>query len=189
MPPIPAEQMSEAQKKAAAELTASRGSVRGPFVALMRSPELLDHTQRLGSYIRWRSALDLRLNRLAGMMVTRHWGNQYEWNGHRPHALEAGVTQATIDAIGEGRRPELLRDDEAAVYDFVTELYANRSVSDPTYAKAVGLLGEQGVVDLLAVIGYYATNAMIMNVARTPVPGGKPLGLTPMPQVLRPRDD
>ena len=188
LPPIPLERMNDAQKMVAAELSSSRGSVRGPFGAMLRSPELADCMQKVGQYVRFKCGLDKRINRLAGMLTTRHWGNQYEWNGHIPFALKAGLDQAVIDAIAEGRRPAQLRDDEAAVYDFVTELYTNKSVSDATYARALAHLGEVGIVDLIGVVGYYATNAMLMNVARTAVPGGKPPPLIALPQQLRPAD-
>jgi len=186
MPPIAQEQLNDAQKKVAAELSASRGSVRGPFGAMLRSPELADCMQKVGQYVRFKCGLDKRLNRLAGMLATRHWCNQYEWNGHVPFALKAGMDQAVIDAIAEGRRPARMRDDEAVVYDFITELYANKGVSDETYARAVAQFGESGVIDLIGVVGYYATNAMIMNVARTAVPGANPMPLIPLPQQLAP---
>jgi 4-carboxymuconolactone decarboxylase len=184
MPPIPLEQMNDAQKKVAAELSASRGSVRGPFGAMLRSPELADCMQKVGQYVRFKCGLDQRLNRLAGMLATRHWSNQYEWNGHVPYALKAGMDQSLIDAIAEGRRPSSMRDDEAAVYDFVSELYANKGVSDATYARALAAFGEAGIVDIVGVVGYYATNAMLMNVARTAVPGAHPPPLIPLPQQL-----
>ena len=188
MPPIAPEQYNDLQKKVAADLSSSRGSVRGPFGAMLRSPELADCMQKVGQYVRFKCGLDKRLNRLAGMLATRHWCNQYEWNGHVPYALKAGMAQTVIDAIGEGRRPAELREDESVVYDFVTELYANKGVSDTTYARALQTFGEAGIVDILGVVGYYATNAMIMNVARTAVPGGNPLPLIPLPQQLAPLD-
>ncbi len=188
MPPIPLEQLNDAQKKVAADLSASRGSVRGPYGAMLRSPGLADCMQQVGQYVRFKCGLDKRINRLAGMLTTRHWGNQYEWNGHVPYALKAGMAQPVIDAIAEGRRPAELRADEAAVYDFVSELLANKSVSDTTYARTLELFGERGIVDILGVVGYYATNAMIMNVARTAVPGADPMPLVPLPQQLAPAD-
>ena len=184
MPPISHAQMNEAQKKVAAELSKSRGSVRGPFGAMLRSPELADCMQKVGQYVRFKCGLDKRLNRLGGMLATRHWCNQYEWNGHVPYALKAGMDQSVIDAIAEGRRPPRMREDEAVVYDFISELYANKGVSDATYARALAQFGEAGIVDLIGVVGYYATNAMIMNVARTAVPSDNPLPLIPLPQQL-----
>jgi 4-carboxymuconolactone decarboxylase len=181
LPAIAPERMTDAQKKVAGDLAASRGSVRGPFVALIRSPELMDRLQKVGEYLRFQCVLDPRINRMAGMLTTRHWTNQYEWNGHLPFARKAGLSEEIIDAIAAGRRPAGMADDEAIVYDFTSELLANKGVSDPTYARALETFGEQGIIDLLGVIGYYAMNAMVMNVSRTPVPGGKPLSLAPLP--------
>jgi 4-carboxymuconolactone decarboxylase len=186
MPPIPLERLNDAQKKVAAVLAESRGSVRGPFGAMLRSPGLADCMQQVGQYVRFKCGLDKRINRLAGMLATRHWSNQYEWNGHVPYALKAGMEQTVIDAIAEGRRPPRMRVDEAVVYDFISELYANKSVSDATYARAEAQFGETGIIDLLGVVGYYATNAMIMNVARTAVPNDNPMPLIPLPQQLKP---
>lgn len=184
--PIPPAQMSEAQKKVAADLAESRGSVRGPYAAMLRSPRLADCMQKVGQYVRFQCGLDKRINRLAGMLTTRHWGNQYEWNGHIPYALKAGLAQSVIDAIAEGRRPATLRDDESAAYDFVSELLANKGVSDTTYDRALGIFGETGIVDMIGVVGYYATNAMLMNVARTAVPAANPMPLPPLPLQLGP---
>jgi 4-carboxymuconolactone decarboxylase len=187
MPRIPEERMTDAQKQAAAELAAGpRGSLRGPFVALMRSPELMRRVQKVGEYLRFQGVLDMRINELAALMGARSWTQQYEWNAHVPHALKAGVKPAVIEAIAEGRRPIGMAEDEEIVYDFVTELLANKGVSDATYARAVGKFGEQGVVDVTAVVGYYTLLAMIMNVARTAIPDGKPLPLVPLPSQVRP---
>ena len=186
LPQIPRDRMSEAQRKVTDELAASRGSIKGPFSATMRCPNLMDRMQKLGACIRYELALDLRLNRLASLMVARYWTNQYEWTTGMPFALEAGLTQAKIDALGEGRRPDDLSKNEAAVYDFITELHTHKSVSDTTYQSIVAELGEPGVIELLAIIGYYTMNAMVMNVSRTPVPDGKPLSLPPLPYQLRP---
>ena len=173
MQPIPPEQFSVAQQKVAAELSSSRGSVRGPFGAMLRSPELADCMQRVGQYVRFKCGLDKRINRLAGMLATRHWSNQYEWNGHVPYALQAGMEQALIDALAEGRRPSAMRADEAAVYDFVTELARNHKVSDETFARARALFSEQQLVDLTAVAGTYVTVAMLISMAEEPVPPGR----------------
>lgn len=186
LPPLDPAAYSDAQRRIAADLSESRGSVRGPFGAMLRSPGLADAMQKVGRHVRFECGLDPRINRLAGMLATRHWSNQYEWNGHVPYALKAGLAQEVIDAVAEGRRPARLAEDEAAAYDFVTELYATKGVSDATYARALAQFGEAGVVDLIGVVGYYATNAMLMNVARTPVPGGKPPPLAPLPLQLTP---
>jgi 4-carboxymuconolactone decarboxylase len=182
LPAIPEEKLSEAQKRASAEIASGpRGSVRGPFTALMRSPGLMIRMQQLGAFIRFECELDHTANILAGLIVARQWTNQYIWNGHVPQALEAGLSQELVDAIREGRRPYGMAPLLEATYDFVTELLANKGVSDATYGRAVGALGEQGVVELIGIMGYFSTNAMVMNVARTPPRAGKPPLLAPLP--------
>ena len=119
--------------------------------------------------------------------ISRHWSAQYEWHGAVPYALEARLAQAIIDAIAENRRPAGMAEDEDIVHAFMSELLNHKSVSDPTYERAVAKFGETGVIDLLGVAGYYSMQAMIMNVVRTPIPAGKPLPLPPMPQSLHPR--
>jgi len=186
MPEIPANQLNDKQRAAIAALSASRGGVRGSFVALVRCPELMERVQQMGAYIRFSATLDLRVNRVASLLTSRHWSSQYEWAGNTGLALDAGLRQEIIDAIGEGRRPVNMQEDEETAYDFTTEALTNKSVSDSTYERAVEKFGEEGVIDLLGIIGYYGMLALVMNVVRTPIPSGKPL-LTPFPQGLKPR--
>ena len=182
MPVIPDDKMTAAQKKAAAEISAGpRGEVKGPFVALLRSPELMNRVQKVGEYIRFICPLDKRINEFAAIIAARHWNQQFEWWAHYRQALDAGLTRAIADAVGEGRRPSGMAQDEEIVYDLLTEVLNNKGASDATYARAVKHFGEQGVIDVLGVAGYYALLAMVMNVARTAVPEGTALPLAPLP--------
>jgi 4-carboxymuconolactone decarboxylase len=170
MPPIPTEKMTDAQKKAAAAMNAGRhNGLIGPYIPLLRSPKLLQNVYDMGGYLRYEGPLKGRLTELVTLIAARHWTQQFEWNAHYPLALAAGLKQEIVTAIAEGRRPAGMAEDEEIVYDFCTELNANHSVSDATYARAVKKFGEQGVVDIAAVNGFYGMLAMIMNVARTPV--------------------
>jgi len=187
MPQIPEDQLTDAQRAALAAISASRGGVRGSFVALVRAPELMDRIQKLGAYVRFEASLDLRVNRVASLLTTRHYSNQFEWAGNTGLALQAGLSADIIEAIGDGRRPSNMAEDEEVAYDFTTESLVNKSVSDHTYARAVRQFGERGVLDMLGIISYYGLLALIMNVVRTPVPDGGPLPLAPMPQVIKPR--
>jgi 4-carboxymuconolactone decarboxylase len=174
LPPLPASELSEAQKAAAAEIAAGpRGTVVGPFIAALRSPELMSRLQRLGEYLRYENALGPRLTELAILITARAWTQQLEWALHVDAAKERGIARATIAAIARGKRPARMADDEAVVHDFLRELHETQAVSDPTYARALAALGERGVVDLTTLAGYYTTLAMILNVARTPLPRGK----------------
>jgi len=182
MPRISPEHMTPAQRAAAAELEAGpRGKVQGPYVPIMRSPGFMTPAQKLGEYIRFHCRLDFRLNEMAALMTARHWSQQFEFHVHTPHALKAGLPKAVIDAIAEGRRPSEMAQDEETLYDFLTEVFATRGACDATYQRAVAEFGEEGVVDILGIAGYYAMLAMIMNVARTALPDGAPYPLKPMP--------
>ncbi len=174
MPPIPDAEMTEEQAAAVADFKATRNTTEfeGPFVPLLRSPELLRRAQRVGEYVRYHSALPSRLSEMAILIAARHWCQQYEWNVHAAAAGEAGLTEAVIDAIAESRQPAEMAEDEAALHDFCLELLGNQCVSDPTYARALALFDEQGVIDTVGILGYYQLLAMVMNTARTPLPDG-----------------
>jgi len=183
MPPLRDAELSAAQRAAAAELAAGpRGGVVGPFIAALRSPELMTRLQRLGEYLRYRNALGHRLTELAILITARAWSQPFEWAMHVGEAEARGISSATIEAIRHGRRPARMAADEAVVHDYLHELGATQTVSDATYARAVAALGDAGVVDLTAVAGYYATLAMILNVARTPVPPGDRSPLADLPE-------
>lgn len=183
MPAIPHERMTPAQREAASELASGRrGELAGPFVAALRSPELMRRLQRLGEYLRYDSAVDPRLREMAILLTAREWTQEYEWYVHYPIALQVGLKREIIDAIADARRPPALAEDEALIYDFFQELQRHRSVSDATYRRAVDTIGEQAVIDLVATLGYYSTLAMIMNVARTPLPEGRQPALEPLPR-------
>jgi 4-carboxymuconolactone decarboxylase len=184
MPPLPPEQWTEEQRRYAQEvIDGPRGALISPFVPLLRSPELMAHAQRMGEYLRYRSALGLRLSELAILITARQWSQQVEWAIHAPIAEREGVSAATIAAIAEGRQPQDLSEDEAVLYAFSIELHQNRSVSDKTWADALRLFGEQGVMDLVGINGYYALLSMVMNAARTAVPDSTAKPLPPMPDV------
>jgi 4-carboxymuconolactone decarboxylase len=172
MPPIPADKLTPAQKKSQELLAATpRGAAGGggPFVPLLRSPELMNRLQAVGEYLRFNNTLPQKLVEMAILMTARQWTQQYEWNAHHPLALKAGLKPEVALAIAAGRHPEGMADDEEMLYNFVDELLQNKSVSDPTYARLLAKFGEQGVVDTTALVGYYSTLAGILNVARAPV--------------------
>ena len=180
-PPLRPEQMTPAQRGVADAIAAGpRGGLRGPFQAWLRSPELADRLQRVGEYLRFSSSLPRRLNELAILITARAWDAQFEWWAHHRLALDAGLDPAVAADIAEGRRPASMRSDEAVVYDFCTELRATRRVGDATFAAALALLGEAGVIDLIGVSGYYDVVSMTLNVAEVPLPDGLEPPLKPL---------
>lgn len=183
MPPIAPQTYTEAQKKAADEFAGGRGyDVRGPFVPLMRSPEVMLRAKAMGDYLRFKSVLPPRLSEMVILITAREWTQQYEWVAHHAIAMKAGLSPQIADAIADGRRPSAMADDEEAAYDLSIEIQRTKRVSDATYAKAVAKFGEQGVIDILGINGYYTLLAMTMNAARTPLPEGTPEPLKRFPE-------
>jgi 4-carboxymuconolactone decarboxylase len=181
--PIPPEDWTDAQRAAAQDIVSGpRGALYGPFVPLLRSPELMGYAQRLGEYLRYRSAIGVRLSELAILVTAREWDQQVEWAIHAPIAAQVGIPFDVIDAIAQRRRPPAMLIDEAVVYDFCVELHRDKRVSDRIYADALALFGEQGVVDLMGVNGYYTFLAMVMNTAQTAVPETQ---VAPLPEIKR----
>jgi 4-carboxymuconolactone decarboxylase len=158
---------------------AAGGTVGSPFNVYLRSPELGDALQKTGTYIRFKSTLGQRLTELAILVTARHWSAQYEWFAHHRLALQAGLNPQIADDIAQGRRPSQMQPDEEMVYNFCNELHRDKRVSDLTYKAVLEKFGEQGVMDLIGVNGYYTLVAMVVNVDRTPIPGGGPAPLKP----------
>jgi 4-carboxymuconolactone decarboxylase len=170
----PATMTPEQKNVADAIQSGPRGAgLRGPFNALLRSPELCDLVQRVGAYVRYSSAIPARLNEMAIIMAGRKWTAQYEFYAHRKLAIEAGLKTEICDAIAAGKRPASMQDDEAAVYDFCTELLSTGQVSDANYQQIADKFGERGVIDLIGAVGYYSLVSMVLNVDRVPLPAGE----------------
>jgi 4-carboxymuconolactone decarboxylase len=181
LPPLPPAHWDDTQRRYAQEIIEGpRGALVSPFVPLLRSPELMAHAQRMGEYLRYRSALGQRLSELVILVTARQWSQQVEWAIHAPIAEREGITPATIAAIAAGREPADMQDDEKVVYAFSMELHRKRAVSDGTWADAIRIFGEHGVVDLVGINGYYALLSMVMNAARTPAP---PSTAAPLPEL------
>lgn len=161
---------AEQRRYAEAVIQGPRGALISPFVPLLRSPELMDHAQKMGEYLRYRSRLALRLSEFGILLTARYWTQQVEWAIHAPIALQEGISPAAVEAIRVGRQPLSLPEDEAAIYRFCTELQQHHGVSDATWAEATLLFGEDGVVDLIGITGYYSFLSMVMNAGRTAVP-------------------
>src|SRR4029453_9220898 len=172
-PDLSPDRMTEAQKRVAEAIASGpRGGIRGPFAVLLRSPELADRVQKLGEHLRFHSSLSARLNEFAIIINARFWESKYEWFAHRPLAVKAGLPDALAGA--KGQRPDGMKEDEALVYDFCTTLHRRHFVDDALFERARTLLGDQGVVDLIGVSGYYTLVSMVLNVAEIPLPAGTP---------------
>jgi 4-carboxymuconolactone decarboxylase len=183
LPPIPADKLTEAQKKAAAEFLVERKQeVFGPFVPLSRSPQLMINAARMGTYLRFGNSLPRDVSEFAILLLSRRFTQQYEWYVHAADGKAAGLSDAIIQAVADGRRPDGMSEGMEIVYEFSNELNDFHSVTDRTYARMVAKYGEQGMMDLVGLNGYYSLISMVLNVGRTPVPPGNTPALKPFPK-------
>lgn len=166
--------LSDQQLAIYREILVSRGGrIDGPFLAWLHSPVLADRAQKLGAFCRFGTSLPARLSELAILLTARWWRADVEWHIHAPIAAEAGVSATVIEALRAGEQPLFEQADEALLYEFTRELYEQRRVGEATYREAVALLGEQAVVELVGLLGYYALVAMTLNVFEVKAPDMK----------------
>lgn len=186
LPPEP-DQMSERQREVHEAIRSGpRGEVRGPLAVWLRRPELADRAQSLGRYCRYETLLPPRLSELAILTIARVWRAEFEWWAHAPIAREAGLSDAVIEAIRTGGTPAFDRSDEEAVYAFTRAAHETRRVPETLYARAVAVLGEDAVVDLVGILGYYALISLTLNAFEVEPPDGTPAAFGPMPAAEAP---
>jgi len=175
------EQLTESQKPVVARLAKSvRNGLGGPFDIMLRSPDMAQGMVELFEYYRFRSKLPARLKELAILILARAWTAQFEWFAHRQAAKDAGLADAVIADLRLGKRPAAMAGDETVIYDFATALIRDHEVSDPVFARARDLLGDEQLVDLITLIGEYMKVALVLNVGRIGVPEGNELPLPPL---------
>jgi 4-carboxymuconolactone decarboxylase len=171
--PLKYDEMTPPQQKMIDHLLeGERGGTGGPFNVMLRSPEMGDIAQQLGAHLRYHSSLPRKLNEFAILITGRYMTAQYEFYAHRPLALQAGLNESIVNAVAEGKRPTGMQADEEAIYTFCDELLNKKQVSDATFKSAVSHFGEQGVVDAIALTGYYQIVSAMLNVDRYPLPNG-----------------
>jgi 4-carboxymuconolactone decarboxylase len=168
------DQLSEAQKSLGDQvMKVSSVGIGGPYNLLLRSPVLGQRMFDLFDYLRWNTSVPTRLNEFAILIIGRQWRSQMEWFAHVPIATKAGLSADIIAELKANKRPSKMAEDEALVYDFVTELTTTHKVSDETFARARKLFSDQQIIDLTAVAGNYVMVAMILAMAEQTVPPDK----------------
>ena len=177
LPSIPDHQLSDRQKELMESIRSGpRGRVSqgGPFGVYLHAPDFGDLTQKLGAHCRYKTGVPPRLSEFAILCTARQWRAQYEWHAHAAIAEKAGVAPETIRDIKAGRAPKKAKKDERAIYDFVTELYKTKRVSERTYRRVHAFLGDSATVELVGILGYYGLVAMMLDVFNVPLPAGAP---------------
>jgi 4-carboxymuconolactone decarboxylase len=171
---ITVSEMNPAQKRVHDQIVAGkRGRFGGPFQLLIRAPEICEYASKFGEHLRWGTSLPDRLSELAIISTARFWRAQYEWYAHAPLAEKAGVPAAAIEAIRSGGPPVFTAKDEELVYRICNELFHSQRLSEASFNEAVKALGEQGLVEIIAIIGYYTLIGNTLNVFQVGLPEGE----------------
>jgi len=181
-PILTPEEMSPRQKEVAAAIAdGPRGGIRGPFLALIHNPELANCVQQLGEHLRFGNTLSLSQIELVVLTVARHWSCQYEWFAHeRVARTKTDLADGIIKALALGQTPPNMTVEEATLHALAKESLANGEPSDAVFDQAAKLFGRAGVLDALALTGYYSMLAMILNSSKIPLPEGTPIPLQPL---------
>jgi len=173
-PQLRLDQLDDQQKSLGEQvMKVSSIGIAGPYNPMLRSPVLGQRLLDLFHYLRWETSVPIPLNEFAILIIARQWRSQVEWYAHAPLAAKAGLSSDIIAELKTGTRPSQMAEDEAVVYDFVSELTTTHAVSDQTYARAKKLFSDQQIVDLTAVAGNYVMVAMLLAMAEATVPPGQ----------------
>jgi 4-carboxymuconolactone decarboxylase len=176
LPELRPENLTSDQRRVYDQIAGTRRAVRGPFAIWLTVPEIADRALRLQKLFNYESRLDRRLMQLMMITTARLWSAQFAWFIHAEHALELGIAPDVVDAIRHNKTPHFERDDERLVYEVVTELDRDRTLSQATYERAEAMLGREPLVELVAAAGFYVMVAMTVNAFDAPVPdGSRPL--------------
>ena len=176
LPELTEDKLDDAQRALLESMRAgprgARVKLGGPFGVYMHAPQYGELTQQLGAFVRFKTSLEPRLSEFAILCTARMWRAQYEWHAHAPIAEKAGVKADVVRDIKAGRAPAKAAKDERAIFDFVKELYKTRRVSERTYKRVHGYLGDKATVELVGILGYYTAVSMILNIFNVPLPQG-----------------
>ena len=171
--PLKAEELNPAQKAWADAITAPPRNAKftnPPYRAYIRNPDLAPRLTAMTDYLRWNTSLPPRLSEMAILITARQWTAQYEWFAHYPLAIKGGLDPRILSAIAQGKRPDNMKDDEAALYDLAMALYRDKKVSDPVYKAALEKFGERGIMDIIGIMGYYDITSMTLITMQAEAP-------------------
>jgi 4-carboxymuconolactone decarboxylase len=184
-PALRLEQLTPEQKKWAEDITAPPRNAKfsnPPYNEYIRSPELALRLTALSDYLRWNTSLSPRLSEFAILIAARQWTQQYEWHQHYPLAIKGGLDPKILADLIVGKRPGEMQDDETILYDFVTQIYRDKKISNATYDAAVAKFGERGVMDLIGIVGFYDLVSMTLIAAEAGPPKDDVPVLQPFPK-------
>ena len=173
IPDLAPEQLTDRQKALHDAIGGPRGGVvRGPFAIWLRHPDLVEKADNFGNHLREGTSVAAHLSELAILVTARFWNASYEWFAHAGTAAKVGIDPAIIEAIRTGGTPAFVDPEQQVVYELSRELYETKFVSDPTYNRALEILGQERVIDLVAIVGFYSMVALTLNAFHAPLPDG-----------------
>jgi 4-carboxymuconolactone decarboxylase len=184
-PALKTEELNPAQKAWAEMIAAPPRNakiINPPYRAYVRNPDLAPRLSALSDYLRWNTSLSPRLSELAILITARQWTAQYEWFAHYPLALKGGLDPKIAGDIALGKRPDNMKDDEAALYDLAMALYRDKNVPDPVYKAALEKFGERGIMDIIGIIGYYDLVSMTLITMQAGAPNNS---VSPLPALSK----
>lgn len=163
LPNLTPDEMTPGQRELSERITKRRGHTRGPYVAWLHSPGMADRAEALAAYARYECSLSQKLRELSILVTARFWDAQYSWNSHFGKAIAAGIDADAVKAIAEKRQPQFTADDERVFFNFSMEILEKHFVSEETFKEALGLFGNEGIVDIIGCIGNFSMLAMLLN--------------------------
>ena len=174
------DQLTDEQLKIYKEIAEGpRGSVVGPLKVWLNNPKFAASAQELGKYTRYESSLPPILSELAIITTGRCWSSHFEWEQHAPLAEKNGIKKEDINKIANAIRPIFKNQKLQVVYDFSAEININKKVSDELYTKSYNLLGQNSIIDIVAICGYYSLISMTINAFEIQAEGTK----WPLPEI------
>jgi 4-carboxymuconolactone decarboxylase len=137
----------------------------GPGPIRQYSPPVAESMTALNDYLRHKAGLDDRLVELAILVTAREMDCVYVWTAHEPAAVKAGLQQDIIDTVKFRRPLTTLAEKDAIIVQLGRDAIGKHKVSADTFARAQKLFGNQGLVNIVALMGDYAATTMLLNVA------------------------
>jgi 4-carboxymuconolactone decarboxylase len=148
----------------------------GPGAIRLYSMPVAEQMGAINNFLRNKSGLDPRLVQLAILVTAREFDCEYVWTAHEPQALKAGLQPEVIDVVRFRKSPEGLAEKDAVIIQLGREDIGKHHVSPEVTARAVNLYGKQAMVNLVSLMGDYASTAILLNAFDQHVrPTDKPL--------------
>jgi 4-carboxymuconolactone decarboxylase len=174
LPAVKRDDLDEAGKK----LFDSRGQVDsfGPGGLRLYSLPVAGYMGEVNDFLRHKSGLDPRLVELAILVIARESDSEYVWTAHEPQGLKAGLQQQAIDVVKYRKSTDGLAEKDAVVILLGREVMEKHHVSPDVAARALNSFGKQGLVNIVSLMGDYASTAILLNAFDQHVrPADKPL--------------